>query len=201
MKKIKLLLGIVAMSLSLNLGAQHEVKTNVLGLLFNQFGATYEYVLEDNLGIGASISYFTPPSSFSYDYSAFAFTPEVKYYIDPTRRDADKYFVGGYLKYRNTVADEYLLTFDDDGNDLYIGQTTNGLAIGIMSGRKWVTKSGFTFETWAGFGRYLFTAESYTDGYDPDEADDIFGDLISSADDLPSWDVRVGITLGWRFGK
>lgn len=67
-----------------------------------------------------------------------------------------------------------------------------------MAGHKWATKSGFTFETWSGIGRYLFTTESYSDGYDPDD-DDFFGDLVSESDDLPSWDFRLGITLGWRF--
>lgn len=197
MKKLTIFSGMFAILFSVNLKAQHEVKTNVLGLLFNQFGAAYEYVLDDNMGVGASVAYFTPPSSFSYEYTAFSFTPEFKYYLDPSRMDADKYFVGAYLKYRNTTADDYLT----DGNGQIIGQTTNGMALGIMSGRKWVTKSGFMFETWAGFGRYLFTAESYTNGYDPDAADDFLGAFVTASDDLPSWDFRFGITVGWRFGK
>lgn len=178
--------------------AQHEVKTNVLGLLFNQFGVTYEYILNDNMGVGATVSYFTPPSTFSYEYTAFSITPEFKYYFDPTRMDADKYFIGGYLKYRNTNADNYLFYTDDNGDEVIVGQKTNGVALGIMSGRKWVTKSGFMIESWAGFGRYLFTAESYTNGYDPDE-DDFLGALVSASDDLPSWDFRLGLTVGWRF--
>lgn len=200
MKKLTILTGVFALLFSVNLSAQHEVKTNVAGLLFNQFGLTYEYVLNDNVGVGATVSYFTAPAVFSYEYTAFSFTPEFKYYLDPTRMDADKYFVGGYLKYRNTSADEYLFTIDANGDDQTIGQTTNGVALGIMTGRKWVTKSGFMFETWAGFGRYLFTTESYTNDYDPETAGGL-GSLVAAVDDLPSWDYRIGITVGWRFGK
>jgi len=173
--------------------AQHEIKTNVAGLIFNQFGLTYEYVLNENMGILGGVAYFTSPGSFSYEYSAFSIAPEFRYYFNPDD-DAEGYFIGGYIKYRNTSAPEYLTTFDNNGNATTIGQNTNGVALGIVSGRKWVTRSGFMFETWAGFGRYLVNTESYTDGYEPDA-------LTQAFDDLPAWDFRLGLTAGWRFGR
>ncbi len=186
---------LVAFSLvSLRSSAQHEVKTNVLGLIFNQFGLTYEYVLDDNMGIVGSLAYFTPPSSFSYDYQAISFTPEFRYYFNPDE-DADGYFVGGYLKYRNTTTDEYPgIDTTGFGSFRLVKQTTNGVALGITTGRKWVTRSGFMFETWVGFGRYLFVSETYGDDYEPNDFD-------NATDDLPAWDIRLGATVGWRFGR
>ena len=176
---------------SLRSNAQHEVKTNVLGLIFNQFGLTYEYVLDENMGILGSIAYFTPPSSFAYDYAAISFTPEFRYYFNPDD-DAEGYFVGGYLKYRNTSTDEYTSYQNDQGEIVTVGQNTNGVALGLTSGRKWVTRSGFMFETFVGIGRYLFVSESYTNDYEPGE----FEELV---EDLPAWDFRLGASVGWRF--
>ncbi|MEQ9262516.1 MAG: DUF3575 domain-containing protein [Owenweeksia sp.] len=189
--KLSAILLVAFTCVSLKSNAQHEVKTNVLGLLFNQFGLTYEYVLDENMGILGSVAYFTPPSSFSYDYTAISFTPEFRYYLNPDD-DAEGYFVGGYLKYRNTSTDEYPGIDTSGFGFTNVTQTTNGVALGITTGRKWVTRSGFMFETFVGFGRYLFVSETYSDDYEP-------GEFENAVDDLPAWDFRLGASVGWRF--
>lgn len=197
MKKLSILTCAFALLFSYNVKAQHEVKTNVLGLLINQYGLSYEHVLNDNMGIVGQFTYFTPPSSFSYEYQAIGIAPEFRYYFAP-KRGGDRFFAAGYMRYRNTNADNYT-TVENNGVSTSISQQTNGLAIGVNTGSKWVTNSGFLFEISAGFGRYLIDEASYSNGYDPDADNSGLGVVIGAVDDLPKWDIRLAITVGWRF--
>lgn len=190
----KFIIGGMLMSLMsvTGLNAQnHEIKLDVGGLFVYNYGIAYEYIANENVSIVGGISYFQSPSAFDYEYNAFKITPEVRYFFNPDD-DCDGMFVSGYLRYRSTNAEEYTFYYDDNNNYVPVEQKTSGLALGITTGRKWVGRKGFMFESYFGIGRYLIDNEKYSDGYDPDE-------FQSELDNLPAWDLRLGIVAGWRF--
>lgn len=187
MKKLTLMTGILLSSLfSLDAQAQkHEIQFNALGTLLNCYGVTYERSFIDS-GWATGVFYFTNPSSFDYDYSAFSLTSEYRFYFKG-EEEGTGYFVAPYLNYRYTAAPDYATI---NAND--IEKTTNGLAIGINTGKKWAHRTGFIYGTHIGIGRYVFDEASYSGGYEPDDFD-------SGLDELPKLDFRLGVNIGFRF--
>lgn len=187
MKKLILMTGIFFSSLfSFDLQAQkNEIQVNVLGTLLNCYGVTYERGYIDT-GWATGLFFFNNPSSFDYDYSAFSLTSEFRFYFKG-EEEATGYFVAPYLNYRYTSAPEYATI-----NTTEIEKSTNGLAIGINTGKKWVHRTGFMYGTHIGIGRYVFDEASYSGGYEPD-------DFASGLDELPKLDLRLGVNIGFRF--
>ncbi len=173
--------------------AQHEAKTNVLGLFVGSFGLQYEYVTEE-MGFLLGMNYFTSGAlvNTDNDYRSFSITPEFRYYFNPDE-DASGYFAGAYLRYRSATGEDWY-TYSDGTNTVTSDMKNTGLAIGILTGYKWVTRSGLVFETFGGLGRYLINNYSY----DPEIPDvDTF---TTGLNELPAFDFRFGIGVGYRFG-
>lgn len=173
--------------------AQHELKTNVLGLLVGSYGLQYEYVTEE-MGFLLGVTSFNSGSLFGSDlnYRTLAITPEFRYYFNPDE-DASGFFASGYLRYRMATGEDWYTWSDNNGNTVTSDLKSTGVALGFTTGYKWVTRSGLVFETFGGLGRYLFVNTTYS----PEIPDDEFIDLI---DDLPSFDFRFGFAVGYRFG-
>lgn len=173
--------------------AQHELKTNAIGLIVGSYGLQYEYVTEE-MGFLLGVTYFNSGSLLGGDlntYSSIAITPEFRYYFNPDE-DASGFFASAYLRYRSATGEDWYTWTDDNGNLVMSDLKNSGMALGFSTGYKWVTRSGLVFETFFGLGRYLF--DNYS--YDP-EIDD---ELLDVVDDLPSFDVRFGFAVGYRFG-
>ncbi len=164
--------------------AQHEAKANILGAIFNQFEASYEYILDENMGILISGAYIQNPGSFiSYDYSGFSVTPEFRYYFNPKNEDATGFFASGYLRYRNTKTEL-----------LDIKWTTNGMGVGFTLGYKFVTDFGLVLEAGLGYGRYVINNRTFDTG--DDEDDEVLEEFYAG---LPSYIFRSIVNVGYRF--
>ncbi len=189
MKKQTLILSALLMVGTITAKAQnHEVKTNVLGHLFNNHGLTYEYGNGENFGLQATTGFF---NSFTfddgdYDLTAFYFIPEAKFYLRP-EDGSDGFYISGYLKYRHAETKNETV-FTNDGSLVEADRTSNSLAAGFNVGKKIVNSSNFVFEWYFGIGRYFIDEDSYSEDIDE-----------SYFDDFPKWDVRLGVSVGWRF--
>lgn len=168
----------------------HEVKLDAGGLIMTNFGLGYEYCINDDMGINLRLGYFTSGTLIESDddYNTFTITADYRYYLD-YNEGADGSFVSGYLKYRNLVAENYFTDFDPNTGEFLDAADfkSNGVAFGLTYGRKWVTNSGFLFESYGGVGRYIIENESVPEGYEDLE-------YLS----FP-WDFRIGLIVGWRF--
>ena len=212
MKKIiGITFGMIFSSISLN--AQHDVKTNFIGLLFKNYGLGYEFIINDEMGAGLSFSYSKSLLGFdTKDYSSLNITPDFRFYTNP-EDGADGFYFGGYLNYAKVGIDNLSLslsteTTDANGYttvtyaDVPYNYTLTGIALGIELGRKWVTNSGVFFETNFGIGRYLTTSHSYSNSRVKDyyETTDSRG-FEEGMDWFYTFDYRFGLNIGYRFGQ
>lgn len=213
MKKITgVLLVLLFIFSTIGLKAQHDVRLNILGAFFKNYGIGYEYLINDEMGAGISVNYATSFLGIDGDgnFSSFNVAPEFRFYFNP-EDGADGFYFGGYLKYakvdfKGLSANIGTGTFDTWGNEIYADLpydvNLNGFAFGIQSGKKWVTNSGFFFETNFGFGRYLTKSVSYTNS-----AVETYYDRTGNTGDedalnwMYTFDWRFAINIGYRFGQ
>ena len=147
-----------------------EIKLNALFMVVGAFDATYEYLVNDESGIGLEV--FVP----------FDDNIDIDYYISPYYRMyfGNKYASGFFLEgfgmlNKSTVAE--LVMFDSNGNITRTeSEDETNFALGIGVGGKWYTKSGFVGELSLGIGRNLVESD-----YD--------NDFVG----------KIGITVGYRF--
>jgi len=181
--------------------AQHDIKLNMLGVVFGNYGVNYEYVISPEMSAGGAVNYYlfkTKTTGFSGEdnenkYVGFNFAPEFRFYFNPDD-DAEGMYVGAYLKYRSATSDGWSYV-DAQGNFAETTRSTNGLAFGILGGKKWVADAGFIFETYFGIGKYLtnnvkFGSSEYETYWDQYPTFEVTG--------LSAIDVRLGLGIGWR---
>ena len=194
-----ILISFVLLLLSPSLKAQHDLDINVLGIFYKNLQLDYEYVVNDQMGVGLSLMYgqntldMDIPSGV--DYSAFEVVPEFNFYPIPSQ-GADKLFITVYMKYKSAKWEDmsYMVNTDEKYYDLTYG----GVAIGFQLGYKLLFRSNFYMQASVGMGRYLFT--DWDDTGDKklklSEADnnEYHNDFIYE------WDVRFALGLGYRFG-
>lgn len=177
MKKICFILAAVLMS---NFGFSQEIETpdfkknelkgNALFLILGSLEITYERILNEESGLGISVS--VPIDKYNWDIN-FAATGFYRYYFG--KKPAAGFF-GEAFGMLNNVDD---WVYYENGNEYnYEPKTLTDFALGIGLGGKWVTKKGLILEINAGVGRNLFNSK-----YDRDF------ELIG----------RGGITVGYRF--
>ncbi|GGI55953.1 hypothetical protein GCM10011444_02620 [Winogradskyella haliclonae] len=123
----------------------HELKVNGLFLVIGAFDVTYEYLLNEESGLGINV--FLPYDSDIKD--------DIQYYISPYYRFyfGKKYAAGFFLEgfgMLNSIEPDLFGNTDDFETDF---------ALGIGLGGKWVTKGGFVGELSLGVGRNLFNTD------------------------------------------
>ncbi len=195
MKKIYLLSITIVLFLTSSVQAQHDVNINAIGLFFKNYGLGYEYVINDEMGAGASFNYVNGlwfgDLGTDISYSSFNIAPEFRFYFNPSD-GADGFYFGGYAKYQTSTWGGNT-GYDSNNNAVKYDYTFNGLALGMQTGKKWVTNSGFYFETLFGMGRFLTTSWSSTNpNFNPSD------DFENSS--WYTWDFRFALNIGWRFG-
>jgi len=148
---------------------KNEIKGNALLLVAGALEVTYERLLNEESGVGASLF-------VAYDNNIdtkFSLSPYYRFYFG--KKPAAGFFAEGF-----GMIDSYTQQASNgDFFTSYVGPEKNitDFALGFGLGGKWVTKRGFVFEINGGVGRNLFNSNG-TDH-------EIVG--------------RGGITLGYRF--
>lgn len=152
---------------------KHEVKLNALFMVIGAFEGTYEYLLNEESGVGVSV--FLP---FDEDIK-----DGINYYVSPYYRFyfGNKYASGFFLEGFGMLSsiNEETVEFVDGFNPTYTVKEENitDFALGIGLGGKWITKRGLLGEINFGVGRNLFNTSDYDT------------DFVG----------KVGITVGYRF--
>ena len=145
---------------------KNEIRLNALDLIVHPaLSISYERLVNESNGYG--ISLFANFGDNNTSYQNIAFTPYYRFYF-LNRKDfgASGIFVEAFSSF-STV------DFDGDTN------TDSGefqFSMGVVLGKKWVNRNGFTFELFAGVGRYFINRET-DDSYHP-EAHGRFGIAI-----------------------
>jgi hypothetical protein len=150
---------------------KNEVRLNALDLLVHPaLSLSYERLVNESNGYGVSI--FANFGDNDTSYQSFNITPYYRFYF-LNRKDygASGLFVEAFSSFSS-------VNFDD----WYGAETANEFqfSMGIGFGKKWVNRNGFTFELFAGVGRYFIDRD--TDNYSHPEAHG-----------------RIGLSVGKRF--
>lgn len=152
-------------------GGNNELKINLLFSIIGMPEISYERILADNMGVGASI--FVGLDN-TIDYK-FGFTPHFRVYFG--QKKASGFFIEGNMSFI-TVRDNYYNYSPSSyypTSNIYIEKNRTNFGLGAAAGGKFLTRNGFLGEAYLGVGRVL--------GED------------SSFEAYP----RIGITIGKRF--
>ncbi|MCK5846008.1 MAG: DUF3575 domain-containing protein [Bacteroidales bacterium] len=184
--------------------AQHDIKTNLFGLFFKNYGLGYEYIINDEISVGAYYNYtnfkkYTDPEAliegWGVDQNGYSISGEFRYYINPDF-GADKRYIGAYGRYSETNLHDL---------NYYIGQdkflfdmTYNGFILGVITGQKIVMNSGLYIETLIGIGKYISTNTEFSDSNSEKYVVDNIG--IEEYDYISKWDLRFQFAVGYRIG-
>ncbi len=216
----KLILAALIFS-GLNIKAQHDISTDVLGFAFSKYGIGYEYALNSNNSVGINVNFAaknmlsdTKDAYGDIDYSEMNIIPEYKYFMTPNKGN-DGIYIGIYGKYRSSsskgVKFEYteLLTENTVTTDI----TSSGMSLGAMAGYKWKTSGALFMEITAGIGKFLMNDVKYSsadfetgiedgfgtlkqykyDGFDENNYVPFFGNELAV-------DLRLALKVGIRIG-
>ena len=142
--------------------SRNEIKLNVAYLIAGMPEVSYEYLINEESSVGASIL-FAIDNDIDFN---FAFTPYYRFYFGKKRTAG--FFVEGFgmLNVTEESLDIYYYDAPVNGSDIYYGnndysETNTNLALGVAVGGKFLTSSGFIFEIYGGVGRNLFNNNSY----------------------------------------
>ncbi|WP_040247027.1 DUF3575 domain-containing protein [Psychroserpens mesophilus] len=136
----------------------NEIKINALYTVVGAFDITYERLLNEESGVGLNVF-------FPYDEDI---KDDINYYVSPYYRlyfgnkYASGFFVEGFGMLHSTNYRESLIyfnEFDPTFNIEEVEKTETNFALGIGTGGKWYTKSGFVGELSFGFGRNLLKSD------------------------------------------
>lgn len=160
---------------SIGHGGNNELKINLLFTVIGMPEISYERLLADNMGVGASV--FVGLDN-SIDYK-FGFTPHFRLYFGAKK--ASGFFIEGNAS---------VVTYNDYNNYYYHSsmyppgypphsyrENTTSFGLGAAAGAKFLTRNGFLGEAYLGVGRRL-------------------GENINSGVEAYP---RIGITIGKRF--
>lgn len=125
---------------------RHELKLNALYSILAIPEISYEYILNDESGIGASVLVGLNDDT---DLN-FAFTPYYRFYFG--KKPAAGFFLEGFGMYSNLDDVDFDGFFSTSNN----GKKTDDFALGIALGGKFLSKNGFVGELYLGVGRNLF---------------------------------------------
>jgi hypothetical protein len=133
--------------------SNHELKLNALYLIIGipEFG--YEYLINEESGIGLNIL-LSIDSDIDFN---FALTPYYRFYFGKKR--AAGFFAEGFGMLNSYDSTDYDGQFD--------AESETDFALGIGVGAKFLTNGGFIFEIYGGVGRNLITQNYYSEEFVP----------------------------------
>ncbi len=129
---------------ALGQGGNNELKLNLLNAINGMLELSYEHIIVDNMGIGASVL-------LGLDNSAaykFSFTPYYRLYF--SAKKASGFFIEGNTSIL-TIEDDYWAPYS---NTSYKSTVTT-FSLGAAVGTKFFTRGGFFAEGYGGLGKLL----------------------------------------------
>lgn len=191
-------------------GPSVEVGINPFGYLFGNYNVIGGLHFSEESSLFLEVAYnrnkfpYTSvdtngfPIATDVVFTGFSMAPEYRYYFAPDEGN-DKWFVGGYLRFRVSSTDGApYFGIDQDDEVVYYDLTNVALAPGITFGYEWATKSGLTITLWSGAGYAVIYSETKTPDFTP--SDDPFSSTFNSVlTTFNKLDFRGGFTLGYRF--
>lgn len=151
---------------------KHELTANALTLIVSEWiDLSYEYLINEESSFGVDVQFGLDSNDDFDSYRTFSITPNYRRYF--SNKFARGFFVEAFGML-HTYNDFYNYDFT---NNTYSEDSVTDFSLGISVGGKWVTKSGFVTEVFAGIGR----------------------NLLNNDDDLIEVAGRIGISLGYRF--
>lgn len=129
---------------------KHEVKLNAIMMVVGAFEVNYEYLLNEESGIGMSV--FLAYDEYVKDEVKYYISPYYRYYFG--KKYAGGFFLEGFGMLNYSQRDLGAFLFDEE-EDNFI----TDFALGIGLGGKWITKKGFTGEINYGIGRNIFKTD------------------------------------------
>ena len=127
----------------------HEAKLNALVLVLGAVEVQYEYLLNEESGLGISV--FLPYDKEVKEDLEYYVSPYFRYYFGS--KYAGGFFLEGFASLNRADRDFDFIFIDEEENFV------TDLALGIGLGGKWITKGGFVGEVNFGLGRNLFNSD------------------------------------------
>ena len=152
---------------------KHELSINALTLIVSEWvDVSYEYLIDEESSFGVDLQFGLDNNQDFDTYRTFSVTPNYRRYF------SNKYTRGFFLEIFGMLHSYEDFYYDyNTVSNTYLTASKTDFSLGISVGGKWVTKSGFMTEIFAGIGRNLSNDE------------DDFLQVVG----------RVGISLGYRF--
>ena len=147
---------------------EHEIRLNSLDLVVHPaLHVYYERIVNESNGYGVSL--FANFGDDDTTYQELVLTPYYRFYF-LNRKDfgASGMFVEVFSSFASANFQRYDRRLKDEGGFQF--------SMGIAFGKKWVNRNGFSFEVFAGVGRYF-----------------------SNKDGIPDAHGRFGLAIGKRF--
>ena len=156
---------------------KNVLKVNTLSLIIGTGSLFYERKVSEMTSLQLGVGYLGYKVSDA-KFSGLILTPEFRIY--PKKDAIDGFYLAPYLRYMNFTAKN--TTNTDKGTLTIMGG-------GLLLGRQWITKSGFTMDLFFG-GHYGSASVKATSGGDTGWVDSNF---------FSGFKVRVGFSLGFAF--
>ncbi|MEQ6123525.1 DUF3575 domain-containing protein [Pseudotenacibaculum sp. MALMAid0570] len=152
---------------------KHEVTINALTLIVSEWiDVSYEYLINEESSFGIDLQFGLDDNNDFDTYRTFSITPNYRRYF--SNKYARGFFIEAFGMLHNYK--DYYYNFDITTSS-YTTKSQTDFSLGVSVGGKWVTKSGFVTEIFAGIGR----------------------NLLNNDNDFTEVAGRVGISLGYRF--
>lgn len=203
--KILVFLIFFCFSLTIKAQKQQDLKAQLSGIPFGNYGLAYEAILKESFSIGTAINFTNRvPSLDTYNkgmnkdsnFTSLSVSPEVRYYTNPNYY-SDGVFWGAYLRYLNHSLENNNVFIDNETSNIENEQEikadykTSKLFLGISCGKKFLLDSGFFYEISSGVGFAILNNINYENS----ESENYWEDVNNPAEFL---DVRFSISIGWR---
>lgn len=153
---------------------KNVLKVNTLSLILGTGSIFYEHKLSDGLSGQLGVAY-SGLKLGDTKFSGLILTPEIRLY--PKKNAIDGFYIAPYLRYQN-------FTLSSGGSK----GTLSSMGGGLLFGRQWIKKSGFTMDLFFGGHYGSSTVKAST------------GDVTDfKTSGLSGFGVRVGFAIGFGF--
>lgn len=207
MKKISILVVAALISSSVLKAQTNDVSINVLNFIISTYEIGFEHGFGEKQSVGLNVN-FTNKNMFEKGgekYSEFNVIPTYKYFTSP-EKGADGFYLGVYGRYRNSSSKDNIFLAQDPTTLITTIEKTNvnssTIALGALTGFKWVANNGFYVEPEIGIGKAITNSitisnknaeeNNVTKDWDKNDYLPILGNKIGV-------DLRIAFKIGKRF--